>query len=147
MWKNHNLSQSKSEHKFLLLVFCISKNIKQFFFEIIMIALNHSVCIKCYKIRFFTYSFLSMFAVAILSSRFCNHAKPAAWASSTSMDNVVWDFHWLLPGLKINIDDTDSRVLQILRSLLSAVGLVVVKQIILMIQSFWEKQSTTKSLI
>lgn len=134
MWKNYNLSQSKSEHKFLLLVFCISKNIKQFFFEIIMIALSHSVCIKCYKITFFTYSFLSMFAVATLSSRF-------------SMDNVVWDFHWLVPGLKINIDDPNSRVLQILKSLLSAVGLVVVKQIILMIQPFWEKQSTTKSLI
>ena len=134
MWKNYNLSQSKSEHKFLLLVFCISKNIKQFFFEIIMIALSHSVCIKCYKITFFTSSFLSMFAVATLSSRF-------------SMDNVVWDFHWLVPGLKINIDDPDSRVLQILKSLLSAVGLVVVKQIILMIQPFWEKQSTTKSLI
>ena len=75
-----------------------------------------------------------MFAVATLSSRF-------------SMDNVVWDFHWLVPGLKISIDDPDSRVLQILKSLLSAVGLVVVKQIILMIQPFWEKQSTTKSLI
>ena len=91
--KNHNLSQSKFEHKFLVPVFFISKNIKQFFIEIIMIVLSHHVCIKCYKITFFTYFFLSMFSVAIFSSRFHNNAKPAAWASSTSMDSVVWDFH------------------------------------------------------
>ena len=118
MWKNHNFSQSKFEHKYFAPVFFISKNIKQFFIEIIMIVLNHSVWIKCYKITFFTYFYFSMFSVAILSSRFQNNAKPAAWTFSTSMGNLVWDFHWLAPGLRINVDVPDSHALQILKSLL-----------------------------
>ena len=112
------MSQSKFEHKFLVPVFFISKNIEQFFIEIIMIILSQSVCIKCYKIIFLTYFLFSMFSVAILSSRFHNNAQPATWASSTSMDNVVRDFHWLVSGLKINVDVPGSRVLQILKSLM-----------------------------
>ena len=118
MWKNHNFSQSKSKHKFLVPVFFISKNIKQFFFEITMIVLSHNVCIKCYQITFFTYFFFSRFSVVIWSSGFYNKVKPAAWASSTSADNLVRYFHWLVLGLKMNVDVPDFRVLQTLKSLI-----------------------------
>ena len=45
--------------------------------------------------------------------------KAKAWASPTSVNNVVQDFPRLVPGLKININVSDSRVLQIVKSLLT----------------------------
>ena len=118
MRKNHNLSQSNFEYKLLVPVFCISNKIKQVFIKIIAIVLSHSVCIKCCKITFFTYFFFAMFLVAILSSRFHNNAKAAAWALAMLMNKVVQIFHWLMPGLKTNVVILDSRILQILKSLI-----------------------------
>ena len=83
-----------------------------------MIVLSHSVSIKCYGITIFGYFFFTMFLVAILSSCFQNNPKPATWLSSTLMDNVIWDFDWLVPGLKINVHVPDSRILKILKSLI-----------------------------
>ena len=54
-----------------------------------------------------------MFSVAILNSRFLKNAREL-----TSMDNVVWDFHWLVQGLKKNVDVRDSRILPIVKYLI-----------------------------
>ena len=54
-----------------------------------------------------------MFSVAILNSRFLKNAREL-----TSMDNVVWDFHWLVQGLKKNVDVRDFRILPIVKSLI-----------------------------
>ena len=83
-----------------------------------MIVLSNSVCIKCCKITCFTYFFFAMFLVATLSSHYYNSAKPAAWASATMMNKVVQNFHWQVPVLKTNVAILDSRILQILKSLI-----------------------------
>ena len=83
-----------------------------------MIVLSNSVCIKCCKITCFTYFFFAMFLVATLSSHYYNSAKPAAWASAMMMNKVVQNFHWQVPVLKTNVAILDSRILQILKSLI-----------------------------
>ena len=98
--------------------FLISRSIKYFFIEIIMIVLSHRYWIKCYTITIFTYFFFSMVSLVILSPRFHNTGEATAWVFSTPMDNVVGGSHLLVSGLKINIGIKHSSVLEILKSIL-----------------------------